>query len=135
MRDAHKNSSAAAAFSGMSWSQISDQMRTLVSKQETILAHAGDQHDKLQQRLQHMATLVDATDALQGTLSDSKIERYLKQWTTAQATGKTAPKPPFDAQEWWKQQVAKLMAQGKSEEEAQAMVAGLAQKLGFSVGG
>jgi len=133
LRNPQTNSTAAAAFSGMSWSQISDQMRTLVSNQDTILSHAGDQQATLQQRLQHMNTLVTATDALQGTLSDSQIEGYLQQWSQAQAKGAAAPPPPFDVQQWWQQQVAKLMAEGKSAEEAQAMVAGLAKKLGFAL--
>jgi site-specific DNA-cytosine methylase len=133
LRNPQKNSTAAEAFSGMSWSQITEQMRTLVAKQDTILAHAGDQQNTLHQRLQHMETLVTATDALQGTLSDTQIEGYLQQWSQAQAKGAAVPPPPFDVQQWWQQQVAKLMAAGKSEEEAQAMVAGLAKKLGFAL--
>jgi hypothetical protein len=133
LRNPKKNSSAAAAFSGMSWSQITEQMRTLVTAQDTILSHAGDQQATLQQRLQHMETLVTATDALQSTLGESQIEGYLQQWSQAQAQGAAAPPPPFDVQQWWQQQVAKLMANGKSEEEAQAMVAGLAKKLGFAL--
>jgi len=135
MRDAQQNSTAAATFGSLSWSQITDQMRDLVGKQDTILAHAGDQQAVLGQRLQAMQTLVAATDALQGTLSDHQIEAYLRTWSQAQASNQAAPSPPFDVQQWWQQQVAQLLAQGKTEDEAQAMVAGLAKTLGFAVGG